>query len=242
MKDTVRKLGSFLTFEYPLQIANISAQFFSIQLKQQIEIPGWGATATRQKLISDYWFIHVARHFALMFGFSTGISLGIHGSFENQYLLSVLVAGILCYPVLYFFHYRPYFSATFLPRLETIKEAYERRELEQMEKCRKAQLPNPTLIMIHYAIDKASGINAMQLNERFAGCLTKLYGVDPRSLKSSMDMLLGSSIKRKDLKGRGRTEISNRFTEAYQFFEELGFPKAIEILRSLETTFFKTIQ
>ena len=141
MKDSVKKLRSFITFEYPLQMSNISVQFSSLQLKHQTEIPGWSATATRQKLISDYWFIYVAGHFALMFGFSTLITIGIHGSFENRYLLSIIIAGLLCYPVLYFFHYRPYFTSTFLPRLETIKEAYERSELEQMEKCRKAQLP-----------------------------------------------------------------------------------------------------
>ena len=242
MKDSVKKLRSFITFEYPLQIANISGQFSTLQLKQQTEMPGWSATATRQKLISDYWFIYVAGHFAMMFGLSTLVTIGTHGSFENQYLLSIIIAGLLCYPVLYFFHYRPYFSAVFLPRLETIKELYERRELEQTEKCRREQLPNQTLILIHFVIDRASGMNALQANEKFAGWLMKLYGVDPRSLKNNMDLLLGSSIKRKDLTGRKRTEIENRFKEAYQFFEELDFPKGIEILKALETKTFQKMQ
>ena len=78
----------------PLQIANICGKFSSIQLKQEAEIPGWSATATRQKLISDYWFTHVAGHFSLMFGFSTVITIGMHGAIENKYLLSILIAGL----------------------------------------------------------------------------------------------------------------------------------------------------
>ena len=77
-------------------------------------------------------------------------------------------------------------------------------------------------------------MQVMQSTEPFSYTLMKLYGVDPRSLKMSMDILLGSSIKRKDLKGRGRTEIANRFSEAYEYFEELAFPRGIEILKELE--------
>ncbi|MEJ0105479.1 MAG: hypothetical protein WDO19_24255 [Bacteroidota bacterium] len=73
------------------------------------------------------------------------------------YLLNVLIAGLLSYPVLYLFHYRPYFSCSiFLPRLETIKEAYECRQKEQLEKCRKAQLSNQALCLIFYVFDQAS--------------------------------------------------------------------------------------
>ena len=50
-----------------------------------------------------------------------------------------------------------------------------------------------------------------------------------------MELLLGSSIKRKGLNGRGLTEISNRFAEAYQFFEALKFNEGEKILKELET-------
>ena len=112
MKDLVKKVKSFITFDFPLQTANIAAQFDNTHRKLQIEIPGWSTTATRQKLISKYWFTYVAGHFAIMLGLPVLIVLLLHGSFEqtNLYLLSVLIAGLLSYPVLYC-------STTIVPRL-----------------------------------------------------------------------------------------------------------------------------
>lgn len=126
MKDLVKKAKSFIIFDFPLQAANITAQFASTQQKQQTEMPGWSATATRQKLISTYWFTYVAGHYTLMLGLPGIVIFLASGSFEQGYLLSVFMAGLLSFPVLYLFLYRPNFGSIYLPRLETIKEAYER--------------------------------------------------------------------------------------------------------------------
>ncbi|MES1249489.1 MAG: hypothetical protein ABUL46_02330, partial [Chitinophaga rupis] len=122
MKDLVKRAKSFITFDFPLQTAYISTQFANTHKKLQTEISGWSTTATRQKLISNYWFTYVAGHFAMMFGLPVLVIFLWHGFGQsNFYLLSVLIAGLLSYPVLYLFHYRPYFSSVFLPRLETVK-------------------------------------------------------------------------------------------------------------------------
>ncbi|MEO8405758.1 MAG: hypothetical protein ABI480_14215 [Chitinophagaceae bacterium] len=241
MKDLVKRAKSFMTFDYPLQTAYISTQFANTHKKLQTETPGWSTAATRQKLISDYWFTYVLRHFALMFGSPVLLVFFVQANFEqaNVYLLSVLLAGFLSYSVMYLFHYRPYFSSTFLPRLETVKETFEQRERDQLEKCRKAQFRNPTLVLIHYVINIVSGMNSLQPNDKSAEWLMRLYGVDAGSLKNNMDLFIGSSIKKRDLKDRKKTEISNRFVEAYQFFEEINFLKGVEILKELEIKFFK---
>ena len=237
MKNLVKGVKFLIGFDSTLQYTNISRQFNRRQAKFQTEVPGWSTSATRQQLISDYWFINVVQHFTLTYGISTLLTLLLQAGFGHPhfYLLSCLIAGAISFPVLYFSYYRPYFTAIFLPRLETVKETYDRTVSEQLEKCRKTQLPNPTLILIHYAMDKACGMNAMEANEKFAAQLLKLYGVDARSLKSNMELLLGSNIKRKGLSGRGLTEISNRFAEAFQFFEELKFNEGEKILKELET-------
>jgi hypothetical protein len=237
MKEVLKKIKTLIAFDTPLELSNIRNQFASRHLTLEKEMPGWSTAATRQKLISEYWFTYVVQHFAFIYGSSSLLTFVFRGEFKysGYFVLSILIAGLICFPVLYFFHYRPYFDSIFLPRLETIKENYERRELERLEKCRKDQLPNPTLILIHYVIDKAGGMDAMQANDKFAGLLVKLYGVDPRSLKKSMDIFFGSSINRKSLKERGRTEIQNRFNEAYRFFEELEYLKGIKLLQELET-------
>ena len=238
MKDLVKKVKSFITFDFPLQTAYISTQFADTHKKLQAEIPGWSTTATRQKLISDYWFTYVAGHFAIMFGMPALIVFLLNGSFEKSsfYLFGGLIAGLLSYPVLYLFHYGPYFSSTFLPRLETIKETYEQKQVEQLEKCRQAQLSNFSLTLVFYVFDKAAGMNLLQCTDQFASLLMKLYGVDKGSLKKYLELIF---TRKKSMSERRQTEIRNRFSEAFAFFEDLNFSKGIIILRELEAKFFK---
>ena len=172
MKDLVKITKSFITFDFPLQTANISTQFANTHRKLQTENAGWSTTATRQKLISYYWFTYVAAHFSIMFGLPVIMVFLIQG-FEKStfYLISILIAGLLSYPILYLFHYRPYFSSIFLPRLETIKETYDRKQIEQLEKCRQAQLSNFALALVFYVFDKTTGMNTLQCNDRSAELL-----------------------------------------------------------------------
>lgn len=132
------------------------------------------------------------------------------------------------------FHYWPNFYSDFLPKLETIKETYERKQHEQLEKCKRAQLSNPALVLIYYVFDKVSGMNSLQCKDQYAGLLTKLYGVDPGSLKKNLELIFG---KKKNLSERKLTEIQNRFQEAQDFFEEMEFKEGLRILNELEQKF-----
>jgi hypothetical protein len=237
MKDFVKKFESFIKFELPLDTANITAQFSDIQQKSEAETPGWSTSATRQKLISSYWFTNVIGHFSVILGITAIVIFLSTASFEQRYLLSIFMAGLLSFTVMYFFLYRPYFGSVYLPRLETVKEAYERKEFENLEKCRKAQLSNQALCLIFYVLDKTSGINAIQANDQFAGTLAKIYGVDRGSLKTNLELILGGAGKRNNITERKRTEIRNRFLEAYVFLEELNFNAGIQILEKLELKF-----
>jgi hypothetical protein len=84
-----------------------------------------------------------------------------YSSFELRYILDVVIAGLVSYPIIDLFIYRPYFNSIFLPHRPTIKEMYERRQAEQLEKCRKAQLSNQALCLIFYVFDQARGMNAI---------------------------------------------------------------------------------
>jgi hypothetical protein len=237
MKDFVKKFESFITFDLPLETSNISTHFSDTQLKLEAETPGWSTSATRQKLISSYWFTNVVGHFSLILVFPAVIIFLSTAGLEQRYLLSIILAGLLSFTVMYFFLYRPYFGSVYLPKLETVKENYERKEFENLEKCRKAQLSNQALCLIFYVFDKTSGINAVQPNDQFAGILAKLYGVDRGSLKTNLELVLGCSGKRNNLSERKRTEIRNRFAEAYNFLEDLNFCNGIPILKKLESKF-----
>jgi hypothetical protein len=118
--------------------------------------------------------------------------------------------------------------------VETVKEEYERKVVEQLEKCRQAQLSNFAFSLVFYVFDKTSGINALQCNDHFARVQMKLFGVDQGSLKKNLELILG---KKKGMTERKQTEIRHRFEEAYAFFEELQFPQGVLILRELESKF-----
>jgi hypothetical protein len=234
MKDLIQKVASFIAFDSPIDRNQLSQQFVATHLRHQKIIPQWSINATRQKAIATYWFVDVSRHFAFMFGFPVLLVLLTSSHFEPVYFPVVFIVGIYSFAVLLLFIYWPNFSGNFLPHLETIKESYERKQLEQLEKCKRAQLSNPALVLIYYVFDKVSGMNSLQCNDQSAAMLTKLYGVDQGSMKKNLELIYG---KKKNLPPRKYTEIRNRFQEAYDFFEEIQFREGVNILNPLEQKF-----
>ena len=240
MKDTVKKMQSFVIFELPLHRDYIAKQFSIIQQEFQNAEPGWSTNGTRQKLIARYWFTYVPGHFALLLGIPFLLTILLSQNFQINYFTGLFLAGGFSFIVMYLFQYRPCFCNTFLPQLETVKEAFEQKNLEQIEKCRKAQLSNPALCLIYYVFDQVTEMKALQPNDQFAGVLMKLYGVDRGSIKNNLELLFGSGAKRRNLTDRKRTEIQNRFAEAYKFFEELNYPQGSNLLEKLETKLLPT--
>jgi hypothetical protein len=236
MKSIVKKANSFISFDLPLDRGHIATQFVSIHQRHQLNTPGWSTTATRQKLIADYWYTHVIGHFSVLFALPAFVIIMVSGGFTHlpQYLASFFVVGLLSFLVLYVAIYRHYFTSFYLPQVETIKEEYEHKVVEQVEKCRQAQLSNFALTLVYYVYDKASGQNSLQCNDHYAGALTEMFGVDQGSLKKNLELILG---KKKELSTRKQTEIHNRFQEAYALLEKLQFSKGVLILNELEAKF-----
>jgi len=135
------------------------------------------------------------------------------------------------------FHYWPGFHNKFLPYLETVKEAFEKSQLEQAEKCRQAQLSNFALALFFYVVSKINSFRPLQCNDHSSVLLKKLYGVDSGSLKKSLELIL-IPVKRKNLTERKITELRNRFEETFKFMEELQFAAGIEELKKVEYQFF----
>ncbi len=205
---------SFVTFEFALDRNCLAQQFSATHSWQQRDTPYWSTKATRQKIISRYWLELVLSHFGFLFSAGVLLLLIIFPH-PGLALPVVFVSGIATFAVLLLFQYWPNFYSDFLPKLETIKEIYERKQLEQLEKCKRAQLSNPALVLIYYVFDKVSGLNSLQCNDHYAALLTKLYGVDQGSLKKNLELILG---KKKNLSERKLTEVQNQFEEARTFF------------------------
>lgn len=240
MKDLMSRAIAFLTFDTHLQAQQISLQFSETHLKRQAEIDEWSTKATRQQLISYYWSTHVPGHFAVLFGLPAGILFLLFGGFSQPdvFLVNVFLAGPIAYLGLYLFQYRHEFNSTYLPRLETVKEAYEKKQLEQFEKCRQAQLSNFSLALFFYVLTKTNSLNAISCDDHSANLLRKLYGVDSGSMKKNLELILGTA-KRKNMSDRKMTEIRNRFAETYDYLEALKFNLGIDSLKELESIFFK---
>ncbi len=239
MKDFMSRAIDFLTFDTHLQAQQISLQFSQTQHKRLAEIENWSTNATRQQLISHYWYTYVLGHFTIIFVLSVGINLILRENKQHDvFIASLFFACPLAYLGLYLFQYRPKFNLTYLPLLETIQESYEKRQLEQLEKCRQAQLSNFSLTLFFYVLTKTNSINAISCDDHSANLLRRLYGVDSGSMKKNLELILGT-VKRKNMSNRKITEIRNRFAETYDFLEALEFSAGIERLKELETSFFK---
>jgi len=236
MKDYVKKLKSFITFDFPTQFSFISSQFECLHIRQRVEIPQWAVNATYKKMIADYWFSHVLRHFASFMILSLIVVSPFH-KLDTTYGVIWLMVSIAVFPVFLLFNYWPDFYGNFLPKLETVKESYQKKDFEQIEKCKRAQMSNMALSLIYYVLDKTSNINALQTNDRFAISMMRLYGKDSGSIKRNMVLIAGAPNSVKSLSQREKTEIRNRFNEAYDFLDQLPFPEGIKVLKALEVRF-----
>jgi hypothetical protein len=120
-------------------------------------------------------------------------------------------------------------------REEIVKE---RQQMEirhkELVKCRKEQFPTLTLSLIFYVLDKTSGMNFLQCNDKSAALLTRLYGKDQGGIKDNLQLILG---KKQELSARHRTEILNRLNDASTFFHEAQFAEGVRMLQSLELKF-----
>lgn len=274
MRENLKQVKSFITFDLPVDTIHISTLFTSTHRQNLLNFPYWSLNATRKKVISRYWFGYVCMHFTVLWGFAALIALPFTGELNRYYLPGLLIAGCLSFLVLFVTHYWPRFYADLLPKLDSLVDEYENRQKNQMQrkwleelqcqlaheykeiagqreelakecqqleirqvervKCRKEQFPTLTLALILYVLDKTSGINNLQCNDRSATLLTKLFGKDQGGIKDSLQLIFG---KKQDLSDRHRTEILNRFSEAYDFFEKIQFPEGAKLLQLLELKF-----
>ena len=314
MKDTVKMIQTYLTFDAPLEIESIRTTFALTQDQQQKIIPSWGTDSTRQKLISIYWFRHVLYHFGVILGVSFVFTFLITRRFDSSAGVQLLIGSFFGFITLLFFHYLPNFTSDYLPKVDAVRSAHESRQQreiimqlreqlsakqeqiawqqqlfqnqlheqsvmqqrafqvelqqeladqeariskqqertqrrfqeqvtgqkalleqqqEELKKCRQAQLSNFALTLVYFAWVKGLGI-WVDGSDHTAQLLQKLYGVDRGSLRNNLDLIAGSSSKRKNLGERKLTEMRIRFDEATIFFKEMGYTKGITILKELE--------
>jgi hypothetical protein len=276
MKENLKQMTSFITFELPIDTRRINSQFTNTHYQYLTSIPYWSSKATRRKIIARYWFNYVCTHFGVLLALAALIALPFINKFDIYYFPSLWIVGIISFSTLLLLNYWPHFYCDFLPKLDSIIDNYEkenkstlqnkwitelqnkiRNEYDQLAiqreelvkerqliealkkeqvKCRKEQFQTLTLALIFYVFDKTSGLNGLQCNDQFASLLTKLFGKDPGGIRDSLELIFA---KKPTLSPRQRTEILNRFNDAYEFLQDFNHTEGIRILRSLEANFTK---
>lgn len=231
MKDLVSKIKSFLTFDFPVGLIHITAQFLTIHQYYRRQFPHWSLAATRRKLITHFWFRYVLFHYGtillasvlLVIPSSTGIL---------SLLAATLFTGTVTLLTLVLFQYLPAFYSEFLPKLDTIMAEQEAIIINAYEtkKCKRTQFSIPTLTIIFYVLSRAAQIPLLPSNDHSAALLNNLYGVDKDKLKQNLSRL----YKMSQLSVRERAEIQKGIVAARNFFTPLGHKPAESILDQLE--------
>ena len=231
MKEFVRRVKSFITFDFPLQPAYIKEAFTSMHAHYKEQFPNWDLEATRKKVISHFWFRGVLFHYSFILAFSTLLAMPILST-SSSLLIPVFIAGCITLVTLTFFYYWPAFYSDFLPKLDTIMGEQQRRlrSLEEIKKCKRTQYSTTTLIIIFYVFSKVGNIPLLPSNDPSAELLNKLYGVDKDKLKQNLSRL----YKLSRLSPKERAEIFKGIDTARDFFEVLDCKASLSVLDELE--------
>jgi hypothetical protein len=237
MKDFVKMIRSFILFDSPLQVDVISAQFATTHDNYQKQFVHWNFTATRKKLISNFWLRLVLYHYFIILGLAAVIILPLTPNW-NVFLLSVFLGGTASLFTLILFHYGPTYYSDFLPKLDTVIAEQESKRLvqEEVKKCKRSQFSIPTLTIIFYVFTKVSNTPMLPSNDKSAELLNCLYGADKDKLKQNLSRL----YKVSKLSPKERAEMQKGIDSARPFFEALSLTTAGRILDQLEVKIQQT--
>lgn len=127
MKENLKQMTSFITFELPIDTRHISSQFTNTHYQHLTSIPYWSSKATRKKIIARYWFNYVCPHFALLLALAALVGLPFINELNIYYFPALWLVGIISFCVLLLMNYWPHFYCDFLPKLDSIVDDYEKQ-------------------------------------------------------------------------------------------------------------------
>ena len=179
----MKRALAFITFEELVSKNQIAFRFQHIRNSQHQQNSAFELIAVRHKLIYEYWYNHVIKHFGFILLVATIIThLAITknqctGSGYRSYIILFSHAPLLL---------QVYFQLYSTSECEMIKEEYEHNLSEEVRKCRKAQYPNFTLLLIDHVRNEISAMPPASCDDKSAIMLTQLYGVDTGSMKKAL--------------------------------------------------------
>src|SRR6266498_1172282 len=230
LKDII----SFLTFSNFADEKKIELQF-SIQHNNYQSIHSyWSINATKRKLITEFWYNTVIKHYLLICSIALfGLSI-----FKNKYLndpIELIFAPIsisfVFIPVAMFVYF-PSFYNNYLPLLENCAESFTGKQLEGIQKCKREQYSVMSLMLIQHILQQLAGIHNLSVSEQHTNILMKQYGVSQKMIDTTLRTILFNNWDNK--KERKRTEIIEAFDEAKNYFDTFHAGNAIQLLEKLQ--------
>ncbi|MEO5594008.1 MAG: hypothetical protein ABIR15_14485 [Chitinophagaceae bacterium] len=231
MKDVVKKAAAFILFESPVDFQVIRLNFIGRQNFYKAQLPNWPFSATRKKLIVEFWFRRVSLHFFILLILASAVLLLLRRVSEN-FPAPLFFFALPTFFILILIHYGPIFYGDYLPNLATViaeQETLAAAE-DDLKKCKRSQYSIPTLTIIFYVLSKMADIPMVPVNDHSAELLNHLYGCDKDKLKQNLGRLYKFSV----LSPKEKAEIHKGISAARSFFQDLQHPPAAKLLDEME--------
>jgi hypothetical protein len=225
----------FLTFSSVTENVNIEKKFNDCHSGYKSRLIYWSTNATRRKLISEFWYTQVIKHFAVLYSRALLVSFFSHpDALLNPYGLLIIGSWFwIGFIVTAAFIYMPTFYTTYLQLLDSYIEKYTGQQLEHIQKCKKQQYSVRALLLIQYTFQKLSGLSVSYMDNIYANLLSKQYGISLQMIDNANKEIFMGKWDGKE--GRKYTEIVNSFEEAETYFNDLKADNAFPILHELRT-------
>ena len=104
MTEKMKQWISFIAFDLPLEADYIDATFAAKHSRQKKEIPQWNTAATRQKMITEYWYSDVFRHFLLLLVVPVLFVWLLYRELSPAFMIGIAAAVLISFPVLLLFN------------------------------------------------------------------------------------------------------------------------------------------
>lgn len=117
---TIHQLIEQLLFENPQDFNVIQENFKTVQHQQYLRHLEWNIDSSRQKLIAEYWFGIVPKHFLHIISIAIILTIPFLSEPINRVLPGIFITTLLSFISIVLFIYLPTYFTKFLPNLETI--------------------------------------------------------------------------------------------------------------------------
>lgn len=217
--------------ELPFPASSIQPAFSKLHERHTDEYYSWSIIGSRRKMAADFWLKILLNHFAVLFGLAMVLELMVTG-FKLSVLETVFPFGIVIFGCLYLTMYWPVYHFEFLPHLDDCVENFRQQQLEGIQQCKKQQYSVLSLMLIQQVLQDLSGIKLTPLSTAGAKLLARQYGVSVKSILPVQQLICRADWDRKSV--RKRTEITDDFETARDYFRQLEEPRGIVLLDKLQ--------